>query len=141
MINKDFGIILDIEPSNFIADGAFYINKNITDDENSSISNIELLSNIFSSYNFDSKVSEIINEVSNNEKDKTITERAEEINTFFEDNKGKVLDLIIFSDTGVRGTNKIIMEENSILYIKIAENLKLGFFINKTLAQFLNIGD
>ena len=88
-------------------------------------------------YNFDSKISSIIDEVTSNEKDKSISERKDEIDSFFNDNDGKILDLIIFADSGLRGTNKVIMEENSILYIKISDNIKLGFFINKTLAQYI----
>lgn len=139
MINKEFGIILDIEPSKFIADGAFYLNSDLTEKNNEQQQKIELISSIFTKYNFESKTNEILKEVQNIEKDKTVQDRSEEINEFIKEHGDKNLDLIIFQDTGIRGTNKIIMEENSILYIKIAANLKLGFFINKTLAQFLQI--
>lgn len=138
---KNFGIILDIDPSKFIADGAFYLNSDITEENENTLSNISLLSAKISKYNFDAKINKLIDEVNNNEKNKTVKERSKEIIDFFEEKKDKLLDLIILSDTGIRGTNKVILEENSIFYLKISENLKLGFFINKTLATYLNIGD
>ena len=137
MFRENIGIIFDIEPSKFIGDGAFYLNQDITEENNKTLTNIQLLSNMINKYNFDSKISSIIDEVTSNEKDKSISERKDEIDSFFNDNDGKILDLIIFADSGLRGTNKVIMEENSILYIKISDNIKLGFFINKTLAQYI----
>jgi hypothetical protein len=86
---------------------------------------------------FDSKVNKIIEEVTNNNQEKTVAYRNQEIENFFEEKNGRMLDLIFFADTGFRGTDTVNMEENSIIYFKISENIKFGFFINKVMAQII----
>lgn len=133
---RGMGIIFDIEPSKFIADGAFYINEDYFEKEQQS-KTISLLSSSIKDMFFDNKVNKIIEEATNNTTEKTVAYRNQEIENFFEEKNGRMLDIIFFADIGFRGTDTVNMEENSIIYFKISENIKFGFFINKIMAQII----
>lgn len=133
-----YGIIYDIEASKFFSEGSIYINEDLTEtSEEKEMQIIDLVSKRLSNFSFDKKIQSILEETEKDEVEKLNEERSLEIKDFFKKNKGRTLDIIFFPDSGIRGTQKVILEENSILYIPLAFNIKLGFFINKTLAYIL----
>lgn len=138
---KDCGIIRDIDSSKFFGDGCFYINEDLTDAFNDKRNILEIIKEKMHNFSFEAKTQQIFEEIEGNREYKDMEKRSVEIAEVFKKLNGKVIDIVFFPDNGFRGTDKVILEENSIFYIKIYENIKLGFFINKTLARFLFGGD
>jgi hypothetical protein len=133
MFNRDIGIIEDIEPGKFYCEGMLYVNENITEASDETIS----LSNMINKISFENRINQIINQALDDLDDKTTEERTEQIEQFIADREGQILDLIFFPDMGIRGLEKINLNDNSIVYIKVSENAKLGFFVNKTIAKYI----
>lgn len=134
MINEKFGVIEQIDVSKFKCGGNIYVNKNISEDETASVQKL------ISKMRFDNKIYEIVNKVNDDREDKDLETRTKEIEGFLSEKETDILDVIFFADGGFRNNNHIVMEENSIFYIKISENLKLGFFINKAVARAITGG-
>lgn len=129
---KDVGIIFDINSQNFIADGSLYIND-VAEEEQE----ISLVSKTVSSFSFENAVAKIVSEASTIHELKTEEYYSEEIQSYFEKNKNKKLDIIFFTEFGIKGVDKISIKDSSIIYFSLYGNIKLGFFINKTLANIL----
>lgn len=131
-LNNKCGIIYDIDPSKFYAEGLLYFNKVIDINEEQNI--FSKMSSKMMTITFDYKINEIINHTLNANEMTTKAYRNNEIESFFDKYSNKIIDVIFFADTGVKGIDKTLLEENSIFYIGITENVKLGFLINKTIA-------
>ncbi|MGL4358841.1 MAG: hypothetical protein ACRCSY_09150 [Cetobacterium sp.] len=134
MINEKFGVIEQIDVNKFKCGGNIYVNKNISEDETANVQKL------ISKMRFDNKIYEIVNKVNDDREDKDLETRTKEIEGFLSEKETDILDVIFFADGGFRNNNHIVMEENSIFYIKISENLKLGFFINKAVARAITGG-
>lgn len=133
---EGMGIIFNIDTSKFVADGTFYLIEDYNEQSDTD-SQISLISSSIKDLFFESKVQKLINEVNDNASLKSVDYRNSEIYNWFSQRNGRKLDLIMFTDTGLRGTDKVNMEENSIIYFKISDCLKLGFFINKMMANII----
>lgn len=129
---KDVGVIFDIESSNFIADGSLYING-IAEEEQE----ISLISKTLSSFSFENVASKIISDATSVHDIKTEEYYSNELSNFFNKNKMKKVDVIFFAETGIRGIDKVSLKDSSIIYFSLYANIKLGFFINKTIANVL----
>lgn len=132
MTIKEVGIIHDIDSNNFLADGALYVN--IIDDENHSMN---LINKSIASFSFENTVSKIIADSSAANKIKTEEYYSKEITSFFEKNRSKKMDIIFFTEHGIRGLDKVSIKDSSIIYLSLYGNIKLGFFINKTIGNIL----
>lgn len=128
--NDNFGVIEQIDISKFKCGGSVYIEKNITEDTQET--SIQVM---ISKMCFNTKISDITNKVESDREDKTLNARTEDVESFLKEKGGDLLDIIVFPDGGFRNNNHIVMEENSILFIKLKNNIKLGFFINKSVAK------
>ena len=129
---KDVGVIFDIESSNFIADGSLYING-IAEEEQE----ISLISKTLSSFSFENVAAKIISDATSVHDIKTEEYYSNELSDFFNKNKMKKVDVIFFAETGIRGIDKVSLKDSSIIYFSLYANIKLGFFINKTIANVL----
>lgn len=129
---QECGVINDIKPENFIADGSLYLNQIINDEEN-----ISLISAAMTTLTFDYKVRQITEATMNANEFKTEEYKNSEVVTFFEKYKDKIIDVIFFPDSGIKGIDKVVLEENSIFYISITGNIKIGFLISKTIARYI----
>lgn len=127
---NSFGFIENIDESKFMCGGSIYVESNLS--ETSKIP--DLTENILS-MKFENKVFDIINKVNKDSIEKSLDARNKDVEKFLNEKENSVLDVIFFPDNGLRGHSAIVMEENSIFYIKISENLKLGFFINKIILK------
>lgn len=136
MTIKDAGIVHDIDSSNFLADGSLYVN--VIDDENQ---HVNIASKTIASFSFENTISKMISDSSITNKIKTEEYYSKEIINFFSKNKGKKMDIIFFTEYGIKGVNKISIKDSSIIYFSLYGNIKLGFFINKTIANVLFEGD
>lgn len=134
MLDEKFGVIEQIDESKFKCGGNIYVNSNISEDETTA------LQTQIAKMRFDNKIFEIVNKVNSDREDKDLETRTNEIESFLKDKETDILDVIFFADGGFRNNNHIVMEENSIFYIKVSENLKLGFFINKAIAKAITGG-
>lgn len=132
---KDIGVIYEIESKNFLADGTLYINKIIEPKQDDDILNITIANKITSSFAFENVITNIIENSNLMHKTKTEGYYKGQLTKFFNDNKDKKLDIIIFPETGIKGVDKIDLKEASILYLALYGNVKIGFFINKTIAK------
>ncbi|MGL5716489.1 MAG: hypothetical protein ACRCXX_14230 [Cetobacterium sp.] len=130
MDKNNFGFIENIDETKFMCNGSIYVESNLSE----STKVPDLTASILS-MKFENKVFEIINKVNDENTDKSLDERNKEVEKFLDEKENSVLDVIFFPDNGFRGRGAIVMEENSIFYIKISENLKLGFFINKIILK------
>lgn len=129
---KDVGVIFDIESSNFIADGSLYING-VAEEEQE----ISLISKTLSSFSFENVAAKIISDATSVHDIKTEEYYSNELSDFFNKNKMKKVDVIFFAETGIRGIDKVSLKDSSIIYFSLYANIKLGFFINKTIANIL----
>lgn len=129
---KDVGVIFDIESSNFIADGSLYING-VAEEEQE----ISLISKTLSSFSFENVAAKIISDATSVHDIKTEEYYSNELADFFNKNKMKKVDVIFFTETGIRGIDKVSLKDSSIIYFSLYANIKLGFFINKTIANIL----
>lgn len=127
---NSFGFIENIDESKFMCGGSIYVESNLS--ETSKIP--DLTENILS-MKFENKVFDIINKVNEDSIEKSLDARNKDVEKFLNEKENSVLDVIFFPDNGLRGHSAIVLEENSIFYIKISENLKLGFFINKIILK------
>lgn len=125
-----FGYIENIDETKFQCGGSIYLVSNLSESNKMP----DLSQNILN-MKFDNKVYEIINQVNEQNIDKTLNARNKDIDKFLNDKGDAMLDVIFFPDNGFRGHSAIVLEENSIFYIKISENIKLGFFINKLILK------
>lgn len=128
-LNNKCGIIYDIDPSKFYAEGLLYFNGVIETNEDNNI--FSIISSKMMTMTFDYKINEIINQTINANEMTTASYRNNEIESFFYSHSDKLIDVIFFADTGIKGIDKTLLEENSIFYIGITDNIKLGFLINK----------
>lgn len=128
---KEVGIIYDINSNNFLADGSLYVN---IVEENQEIS---LVSKTISSFSFENTVSKMIADSSAADSIKSEKYYSDEITSFFEKNKGKRMDIIFFTEYGIKGIDKVSITDSSIIYLSLYGNVKLGFLINKTIANIL----
>ncbi|MGL5713959.1 MAG: hypothetical protein ACRCX2_13135 [Paraclostridium sp.] len=135
MNNKLFGIIEQIDSSKFACNGSVYIERNITEDNTE-----QSIQTTISKMSFDNKIFDIINKTNSDREEKDLNARTKDVEDFLEGKGTDLLDVIVFSDGGFRNNNHIVLEENSILYLKIEENIKLGFFVNKTIAKAITGG-
>ncbi|MFR4518641.1 MAG: hypothetical protein ACLT40_01610 [Fusobacterium sp.] len=131
-LNNKCGIIYDIDPSKFYAEGLLYFNGVIETNEDNNI--FSIISSKMMTMTFDYKINEIINQTINANEMTTAFYRNNEIESFFDSHSDKLIDVIFFADTGIKGIDKTLLEENSIFYIGITDNIKLGFLINKMIA-------
>lgn len=131
-LNNKCGIIYNIEPSKFYAEGLLYFNGIVESDKKEEL--FSLCSSKMLTMTFDYKINEIINRTMNANEMTTANYRNGEIESFFDAHSDKIIDVIFFADTGIKGIDKTLLEENSIFYIGITDNVKLGFLINKTIA-------
>lgn len=131
-LNNKCGIIYDIDPSKFYAEGLLYFNGVIEINEDNNI--FSIISSKMMTMTFDYKINEIINQTINANEMTTASYRNNEIESFFDSHSDKLIDVIFFADTGIKGIDKTLLEENSIFYIGITDNIKLGFLINKMIA-------
>lgn len=131
-LNNKCGIIYDIDPSKFYAEGLLYFNGVIETNEDNNI--FSIISSKMMTMTFDYKINEIINQTINANEMTTASYRNNEIESFFDSHSDKLIDVIFFADTGIKGIDKTLLEENSIFYIGITDNIKLGFLINKMIA-------
>lgn len=131
-LNNKCGIIYDIDPSKFYAEGLLYFNGIIEMNEDNNI--FSIISSKMMTMTFDYKINEIINQTINANEMTTASYRNNEIESFFDSHSDKLIDVIFFADTGIKGIDKTLLEENSIFYIGITDNIKLGFLINKMIA-------
>ncbi len=131
-LNNKCGIIYDIDPSKFYAEGLLYFNGIIETNEDNNI--FSIISSKMMTMTFDYKINEIINQTINANEMTTASYRNNEIESFFDSHSDKLIDVIFFADTGIKGIDKTLLEENSIFYIGITDNIKLGFLINKMIA-------
>ena len=131
-LNNKCGIIYDIDPSKFYAEGLLYFNGVIETNEDNNI--FSIISSKMMTMTFDYKINEIINQTINANEMTTASYRNNEIESFFNSHSDKLIDVIFFADTGIKGIDKTLLEENSIFYIGITDNIKLGFLINKMIA-------
>lgn len=131
-LNNKCGIIYDIDPSKFYAEGLLYFNRVIETNEDNNI--FSIISSKMMTMTFDYKINEIINQTINANEMTTASYRNNEIESFFDSHSDKLIDVIFFADTGIKGIDKTLLEENSIFYIGITDNIKLGFLINKMIA-------
>ncbi|MGL4449619.1 MAG: hypothetical protein ACRCTZ_00335 [Sarcina sp.] len=129
-MNTNFGFIENIDESKFMCGGVIYVEGNLSE-----TSKVPDLSESILSMKFENKVFEIINKVNEDNIEKSLDARNKDIEKFLNEKENSVLDVIFFPDNGFRGHGAIVLEENSIFYIKISENLKLGFFINKIILK------
>lgn len=134
---KDVGIITDINPSNFLADGSVYINY-IEDPAEEKIS---IVSKQLSQLAFESVTAKIIADATTLDEFKDEKYYSSELITFFEKNKNKLIDVVFFVENGIKGTDKVSLKDSSILFFSLYGNIKLGFFINKTVANILFNGE
>ncbi|MGL6099269.1 MAG: hypothetical protein ACRC0G_06575 [Fusobacteriaceae bacterium] len=130
LINNLFGVVEQIDTAKFECGGSVYIERNISEEGKST--NIQMA---ISSMCFDNKIYDIINKTNADREDKDLNARTKDIENFLENKGTDILDIIVFPDGGFRNNNHIVMEENSIMYIVISPNIKLGFFINKAVAK------
>lgn len=129
---KEVGIIHDIDSNNFIADGSLYVN--VFEEGNQEIS---LVSKTIASFSFENTVSKIIADSSAASQIKSEEYYSEEITRFFDNNKGKRMEIIFFSENGIKGVDKLSIKDSSIIYLSLYGNIKFGFFINKTIGNIL----
>lgn len=134
---KKVGIIKDIVSENFLADGSVYINKVVEGKEEP----ISLVSKQLSAMSFENVTSKIINNATNITDFKTEDYFSTELIDYFANNRDKILDVIIFPETGVRGIHKISLTDSSIVYFALYGNIKIGFFVNKTIANIVFGGE
>lgn len=133
---KKIGIIYEIDANNFLADGSVYINKNINKKEP-----LNFASKILASMSFENMTLKAISDSTNMNEFKDEKYYSNELMNFFQQNNKNILDVIFFPETGVKGTHKISLNDTAILYLSLEGNIKLGFFINKTVAKILFNGD
>lgn len=129
-MNNNFGLIELIDETKFKCNGSIYVVSNLTEEDK----NIDLNEQILK-MKFDNKVFEIMNGSNQARIDKDLNARNKDVEDFLREKEDNILDIIFFPDNGFRGVSHISMEENSIVYIKLSENIKLGFFINKIIAK------
>lgn len=134
---KNVGLINDINAENFLADGSVYINKVVEEKSEP----INLVSKQLSAMSFENMTSKIINNATNITEFKTEDYFSSELLEYFANNRDKILDVIIFPETGVQGINKVSLKDTSIVYFSLYGNIKIGFFINKTIANIVFGGD
>ena len=87
--------------------------------------------------NFDNTIDKIINLYEKEEMYSTVNSINDEINTYLKSKENVKKTIILLPDTGLRGTDKINLTLNSLLYFKISNELGLGFFVNKLLSSIL----
>lgn len=129
-MNNSFGFIETIDETKFKCNGSIYIVSNLTEEDKTVDLNEQILK-----MKFDNKVFEIMSGANDARIDKDLNARNKDVEDFLSSKENNILDIIFFPDNGFRGTSHISIEENSIVYIKISENIKLGFFINKIIAK------
>lgn len=134
-MNNKFGFIEQIDETKFTCGGNIYIISNLS--ESNRIANIN---NMILNMKFDNKIFNIVNQANEQNETKTLSVRNFEIEKFLKEKENSILDIIFFPDNGLRGNDKIVYEENSIFYIKISENIKLGFFVNKMILNAIKGG-
>ncbi|MGL5715279.1 MAG: hypothetical protein ACRCX2_19840 [Paraclostridium sp.] len=128
-MDDKFGFIEQIDESKFKCGGTIYVNSNISEDKETTIQAK------IASMRFDNKIYDIVNKVNGDREDKDLSARTSEIEGFLNEKETDILDIIFFADGGFRNNNHIVMEENSIFYIKVSENVKFGFFVNKAISR------
>ncbi|MGL5712411.1 MAG: hypothetical protein ACRCX2_05275 [Paraclostridium sp.] len=134
-MNLIFGVVEQIDPSKFVCGGNVYIERNISEENTE-----EALQTQIMKLSFDNKIFNIINKTNSDREDKTLEASFKEVEDFLENKGTDILDIIVFPDGGFRNNNHIVMEENSILYIELENNIKLGFFVNKIVAKAITGG-
>ena len=131
MTIKEVGIIHDIDSTCFLADGSLYVNV-IEENQKENAINRSI-----AAFSFENTISKIIADSSTANELKTEKYYSDEIISFFEKNKGKKMDIIFFTESGIRGIDKISIKDSSIIFLSLYGNIKLGFFINKTIGNVL----
>lgn len=131
MTIKEVGIIHDIDSTCFLADGSLYVNVIEENQKNNAITRS------ISAFSFENTISKIIADSSTMNDLKTEEYYSDEIKTFFKNNRGKKMDIIFFTEYGIKGIDKISIKDSSIIFLSLYGNIKLGFFINKTIANIL----
>lgn len=131
MTIKDVGIVHDIDTTCFLADGSLYVNVMEENQKNNAIARS------ISAFSFENTISKIIADSSTMNDLKTEEYYSDEIKTFFKNNRGKKMDIIFFTEHGIKGIDKISIKDSSIIFLSLYGNIKLGFFINKTIANIL----
>lgn len=131
-LNNKCGIIYDIDVNKFYAEGLLYFNGVMKNDK--AETTFSVLSSKVNLFSFDYKINEIINQTLNANEMTTPAYRNNEIEEFFNSHEEELIDVIFFPDTGIKGIDKTLLEENSIFYIGIKDNIKIGFLINKMIA-------
>lgn len=131
MTIKEVGIIHDIDSTCFLADGSLYVNV-IEENQKENAINRSI-----AAFSFENTISKIIADSSVANELKTEKYYSDEIISFFEKNKGKKMDIIFFTESGIRGIDKISIKDSSIIFLSLYGNIKLGFFINKTIGNVL----
>lgn len=132
MTIKEVGIIHDIDSTCFLADGSLYVN--VIEEENQEMN---IISRSIAAFSFENTISKIISDSSTMNELKTEEYYSDEIQSFFNKNKGKRMDIIFFTEHGIKGVDKISIKDSSIIFLSLYGNIKLGFFINKTIANIL----
>lgn len=116
---KNVGLINDINAENFLADGSVYINKVVEEKSEP----INLVSKQLSAMSFENMTSKIINNATNITEFKTEDYFSSELLEYFANNRDKILDVIIFPETGVQGINKVSLKDTSIVYFSLYGNI------------------
>lgn len=132
MTIKEVGIIHDIDSTCFLADGSLYVN--VIEEENQEMN---IISRNIAAFSFENTIYKIISDSSTMNELKTEEYYSDEIQSFFNKNKGKRMDIIFFTEHGIKGVDKISIKDSSIIFLSLYGNIKLGFFINKTIANIL----
>lgn len=136
ILENNFGIIEDIESDKLMFNGSCYV---ISDpgEKNSGETGIR---NKVKKLSFDYAINKLVNDYIKNEQSISPEIRSDEIENFFAERTNRLLDVILMPDSGIRGKDKVLLSDNSILFIGITGNIKIGFYINKTLAKIILMG-
>lgn len=129
---QNVDIIFDIDSNNFLADGSLYVNVIEVENEK-----MRSMAKIVSANAFEQEISKAIADSQTANKIKTESYYSNEIINFFNKNLGKKMEIIFFSESGIKGVNKVSVKDSSILYFTLYGNVKFGVLINKTIANLL----
>lgn len=128
-MNIKLALVETLEQNKIMFDGSAYIIEEMEEEEFTS----SLLK-----HSFDNVINDIVNAYDKEETYKSSGEIHNAINEYLKIKENVKKTIILLPDSGLRGTDKVNLTLNSILYFKISENFGLGFLVNKTLALFLS---
>lgn len=129
-----YGLVLDINPNNFISEGLVYISKDYADVEAESLANAKAK---IQKSTFGYITNQMIKDYKSESSFKNKQLLNDEISKAFEERKDRRTDVIVMAQDSFSSKYKRDLTSSSILYLNMEGNVSVGFFIDKMVAQII----